>query len=66
MRIICITLDDETASRLGELISASNFGVNEQIAAMINLEYEQWQDDSRQRDEPRSARWLRFLRFEQN
>ena len=64
MRILCITLDDETASRLGELVTASQFGVNEQIQAMINLDYEEWQMSGQ--DQPRSSRWIRFLKSEQN
>ena len=64
MRILCITLDDETASRLGELMANSQFGVNEQIQAMIDLDYEEWQDSGH--DQPRSSQWIRFLKSEQN
>lgn len=64
MRILCITLDDETASRLGELMGSSKFGVNEHIKAMIDLDYEEWQDSHR--EEPRSSRWIRFVKSEQN
>jgi hypothetical protein len=64
MRILCITLDDETASRLGELMGNSNLGVNEQIQALIDLDYEEWKDQDV--DQPRSARWIRFIQSEQN
>jgi len=64
MKIVCITLDDETAEKLGEILASSQFNVNEQIASMIQIDYEEWQYSSH--DSPRSARWIRFLKSEQN
>ncbi len=63
--VIMITV--EQFERLQAIRQSSEFSIDEQIGAMIDLEFEEWQDTldaSAMPMLPRSTRWLRFVASE--
>jgi len=64
---LVVTITAEQARRLEALRAQSEFSVDQQIGAMIDLDYEEWQDALDTADMPtlpRSTRWLRFVASE--
>lgn len=75
MKTLTVKITDEQAARLAELLDISTFPAAEQIGAMIDLDYEEWQDNLEHKAlvgstdaklASRSTRWLRFLKTEAN
>jgi hypothetical protein len=64
---LAVTITAEQARRLDALREQSGFTLDEQIGAMIDLDFEEWQDalDAAEMPTlPRSTRWLRFVASE--
>lgn len=61
---LTVTLTLEQAERIEALRETSEFSLAEQIGAMIDLDFEEWQDAVHliKIAAPRSTRWARFVR----
>lgn len=62
MTPLVVVITTEQLARLNELCASSEFTVDQQIGAMIDLDFEEWKDpdDARLRDLSRSTRFARF------
>jgi len=67
MMPLIVMITAEQGRRLAELAARSEFTLDQQIGALIDLDYEEWQDalDAAEMPTlPRSTRWLRFVASE--
>jgi len=67
MSPLIVMITAEQLRRLTALAEKSEFSLDEQIGALIDLDFEEWQDALDAADMPtlpRSTRWLRFVASE--
>jgi len=58
---LVVAITAEQARRLGELCQVSGFSPDAQIGALIDLDYEEWQDTHAPDEPSRSTRFARFI-----
>jgi len=64
---LIVMITAEQLRRLQALSEKSEFSLDQQIGALIDLDFEEWQDALDAADMPtlpRSTRWLRFMASE--
>ena len=61
MTALVVAITAEQAQRLTELCEVSGFSPDYQIGALIDLDYEEWQDTHAPDDPSRSTRFARFI-----
>ena len=67
MSPLIVMITAEQLRRLQALSEKSEFSLDQQIGALIDLDFEEWQDALDAADMPtlpRSTRWLRFMASE--